>query len=182
MPGNLPRRGHRVISCCMMIPRLRVALLLCAVISGATLLTALFTEYYLGLVPCALCLVERWPYRIAAALAAFGLLLPRAWARLVLWLCVLVLLGAVAAGVTHVGVEAGLWPSPLPECAGPRLQGLSVAERFARLPDKPSKPCDEPTYLIPALPLSMAAMNLLMALALTGGLAMFLIRTKQSAP
>lgn len=182
VPGNLLRCCHPVISRYMIIPRLRVALLLCAVISGATLVTALFTEYYLGLVPCALCLVERWPYRIATFLAAFGLFLPRAWARLVLCLCILVLLGAVVTGVTHVGVEAGLWPSPLPECAGPRLQGLSIADRLARLPDKPSTPCDEPTYLIPGLPLSMATMNLLMALALTGGLSTFIVQTKRSAP
>ena len=31
------------------------------------------------------------------------------------------------------------------------------------MPLTPSKPCDEPTYLIPGLPLSMAAMNLIFA-------------------
>jgi disulfide bond formation protein DsbB len=32
----------------------------------------------------------------------------------------------------------------------------------------PSKPCDDPTYLIPFLPISMAAMNMIFALALAG--------------
>ena len=36
------------------------------------------------------------------------------------------------------------------------------------MPARPSKPCDEPTFLIPGLPLSMAAMNLLFALAFAG--------------
>ncbi len=150
--------------------------------SGAALGIALASEYYGGLVPCALCLVERWPYRIAAPLALVGAVLPRAWARLVLFLCVLVLLGGVAAGGTHVGVEQGLWPSPLPECAAPNLSGLSIAERLKRMPATPSMACEDPTYLIPAIPISMAAMNLILALALSGGLATFLFTTRRSAP
>jgi hypothetical protein len=39
----------------------------------------------------------------------------------------------------------------------------------------PTKPCDAPTYLIPGLPLSMAAMNLLYALGL-GGIALIWMR------
>jgi len=43
-----------------------------AVLAGAGLGVALASESFAGLVPCALCLVERWPYRIAAPLALFG--------------------------------------------------------------------------------------------------------------
>jgi len=79
-------------------------------------------------------------------------------------------------GVVHVGVEFGLWPSPLPECAAPDLSGLSIAERMARMPATPAKPCDEPTYLVPVLPISMAAMNLLLAMAMAGGIVLALWR------
>ncbi len=47
----------------------------------------------------------------------------------------------------------------------PRFTGGSVAERLAHMPARPAKPCEDPTYLIPGLPISMAAMNLLYALA-----------------
>jgi hypothetical protein len=40
-------------------------------------------------------------------------------------------------------------------------------DRLSAMPARPSKPCDDPTFLIPGLPLSMAAMNLLYALALS---------------
>jgi disulfide bond formation protein DsbB len=40
----------------------------------------------------------------------------------------------------------------------------------------PSKPCDAPTYLIPGLPLSMAAMNLLYALGLSALAAIWMRR------
>lgn len=166
----------------MMVPRLRLALLVCAVVSAATLGSALYAEHGMGLVPCALCLVERWPYRIAAPVAAIGFVLPRPWARVALWLCLLLMMAGVVAGATHVGVEAGLWPSPLPQCQAPRLEGLSMADRLARMPALPSMACEEPTYLIPALPISMAAMNLVVASVMTIGLAIFLLRTKRSIP
>ena len=137
---------------------------------------ALGSERWAGLVPCALCLVERWPYRVAIALAVLALLLPRRWQRgdWLLWLVVLTMAASVAAAAVHVGVEQGWWPSPLPECAAPSFGGGSIAERLARMPATPSKPCDEPTYLIPGLPVSMAALNLLAGLALGGFIAMSL--------
>jgi disulfide bond formation protein DsbB len=140
------------------------------------LLTALGSENFLGLVPCALCLLERWPYRIAIGLGVVAFFLPGRARLLVLWLVVLTILAAAAAAFVHVGVEQGFWPSPLPECAAPHITGATIAERLASMPARPSKPCDDPTYLIPDLPISMAAMNLLFALAFAVLLAIYLLR------
>jgi disulfide bond formation protein DsbB len=73
-------------------------------------------------------------------------------------------------------VEWGLWPSPLPECAAPRLGTGSIAERLAAMPAHPAKPCDDPTYLIPRLPVSMAEMNFLYALLISALLAIYVWR------
>ena len=51
-----------------------------------------------------------------------------------------------------------------------------MAQRLAAMPAHPSKPCDEPTYLVPGIPVSMAAANGLLALALGLFLAMSLVR------
>ena len=134
-----------------------------AVAAGAALGTALASEYWGGLVPCALCLVERWPYRVLIALGLLAAAVPARLGRPVLLLAVLGFVVAAGLGVVHVGVERGAWPSPLPECAAPHLGGGSLADRLMAMPLTPSKPCDEPTYLIPGLPLSMAAMNLIFA-------------------
>ncbi len=143
-----------------------VLAVLSLLVALAALAVALGSEYYGGLVPCALCLVERWPYRMAAVLAAAALVpVGRGVPRTVfLWGVALCMLASVALASVHVGVERGWWPSPLPECAAPNLGGGSIAERLARMPAHPAKPCDDPTYLIPGIPVSMAASNGLLAL------------------
>ena len=151
----------------------RTAAALAALAAGAALGTALLSESLLGLVPCALCLWERWPYRVAVALGLLALVAPQGWVRPLLLLTGITFLAGAGLAAMHVGVEQGWWPSPLPECAAPRLGGGSIAERLARMPASPAKPCDEPAYLLPGVPVSMAAMNFLFALALAAGLAIW---------
>ncbi len=136
------------------------------VASALALGIAIASERFGGLVPCALCLLERWPYRIAIGLGVIAGLVP--WRAVRPMLAVLALCFVLAAGLaaTHVGVEQGYWPSPLPECAAPRAIQGSIAQRLAAMPAHPAKPCDDPTYLVPGLPVSMAMMNLILALAL----------------
>ena len=82
---------------------------------------------------------------------------------------ILAVLASGLVGGFHVGVEQGWWPSPLPGCQAPRAGlGGSVEDMLRGLSAAPSKPCDAPTYLVPGLPVSMAAMNILYALGLSG--------------
>ncbi len=127
-------------------------------------------EIWGELPPCALCLVERWPYRIVIVLGLLAAIAPARLVRFILVLAVVCLLADAAIAAVHVGVEFGWWPSPLPECAAPHLSGGSIAERLASMPSRPAKPCDEPTFLIPFIPISLAALNLLYALAFAGTL------------
>ena len=166
----------------MTMPHIRTVALLSALAAGAALGIALASERWGGLVPCALCLWERWPYRVAIVLALVTLVAQHRFIRPLLLLLLLALLADVALAVVHVGVELHYWPSPLPECAAPRLSGDSIVARLTQMPMRPAKPCDEPTFLIPGLPLSMAAMNLLYALVFAGLLAIALWRGRSSAP
>jgi disulfide bond formation protein DsbB len=140
----------------------------------AALGVAYFAQYQMALVPCPLCLLERWPYRAIIGLGLLAFLLPPLGARPLLAMIVLVLLGEAALAFLHVGVEFHWWPSPLPECNGILIPG-------APLPMTPSKPCDQATYLIPGLPLSMAAMNFLYALAFAAALAISISRSGRQA-
>ena len=152
-----------------------------AILAGAAALGVAFgSEWFAGLVPCALCLVERWPWRLAIGLGVVGLLLPRRLARWMLAAIALVTLAGAVEAAVHVGVEERWWPSPLPECASPRLVGGSAGSLLASMPDKPSKPCDDPTFLVPGVPVSMAAMNLVFALAVAGFMAMSAVGRKRN--
>jgi disulfide bond formation protein DsbB len=141
----------------------RASGLIAALAAAVALGIAIASERWGGLVPCALCLLERWPYRIAIVLGLAAALLPAQVARVALGLLALTMLVGAGLGIIHVGVEFHWWPSPLPECAAQVSRGGSVAEMLARMPATPAKPCDDPTYLIPGLKLSMAAMNLIFA-------------------
>ena len=136
---------------------LRLACLATALAALAALGVAYYVQDFMLLFPCPLCLWERWPYRIVILLGVVAAFSPRVLARAILFLAVLALLACAAIAFIHVGVEIHWWQSPLPECNGILTPG-------APLPMTPAKPCDEPTFLIPGLPVSMAAMDLLYAL------------------
>jgi disulfide bond formation protein DsbB len=145
--------------------------LMVAALAAFAPLFAMLTERWPGLPPCALCLWQRWPYWAAAGLALAALALPR---RLMLGAAALAVFASGAIAALHLGVEWGWWPSPLPGCLAPRAGGgASVDDLMAALAARPAKPCDEPAYLIPFLPLSMAAMNLIYAAGL-GAFALWL--------
>ncbi len=145
---------------------------------AAALAVAHGSELFLGLNPCAFCLIERWPYRIGLVLAAIALLLPRRPARGVLWLLALVVLAACGLSLVHVGVEQHWWPDPLPACSAPDFSGMTMAQRLAAMPARPAKPCEDPDYLIRGLPISMAQMAFAYALALCACLAIWLSRSR----
>ena len=154
----------------------RTIALLTALAAAAALGVAYGSERWGGLVPCALCLVERWPYRIVIVLGLLAAVIPNGLGRIVLTGAILALLAGAGVAAIHAGVEFHWWPSPLPECAAPHIGGASLADRLASMPDRPSKPCDDPTFLIPGLPVSMAALNMLFALVFAAILAISLFR------
>lgn len=174
--ARAPKAGHIAA---MPVSRYPRAAALCLLASALALGIALASERWGGLVPCALCLLERWPYRIAIVLGILALMVPERAARPLLFLLFVAVLAGAGLAAVHVGVEQGYWPSPLPECAAPHFGGGSLAQRLAQMPARPAKPCDEPTFLWPAVPLSMAAMNLIYALAFAALLAIFLWRTRR---
>lgn len=149
-----------------------------ALAGGLALGVAWWVEHVLQIMPCELCLVERWPWRILILIGIIDIVLPGAAGGPVLWLAVPVLLASVGLAACHAGVEWQWWPSPLPGCHAPHISGRTMAERLASMPLRPSKPCDAPTYLVPGLPLSMSVMGGLYAAAI---LAVFFIWKRRMA-
>jgi disulfide bond formation protein DsbB len=166
--------GHRAMS----LTKDRTLALACLAACLLALGIAHGAESFLGLVPCAFCLIERKPYWAGIALSLAALALPRRAMRLALWGMLGVFLAALCLHIVHAGVEQHFWPDPIPECTVKNFAGMSMAERLAAMPLRPAKPCEDPDYLIPGLPVSMTQMAVLYALAISGGLAIFLVNSK----
>jgi disulfide bond formation protein DsbB len=152
-----------------------LAFLACA----AALCVAWGAEKFLGLNPCAFCLLERRPYYVGATLALAALAVPVRFARGFAWSLLGVFLVAAGFSLTHTGVEQHWWPDPLAECSAPDFKGMTMAQRIAAMPARPAKPCEDPDYLIPGVPVSMTQMGLAYALACSAGLAICLLRNRR---
>ena len=79
---------------------------------------AKLSEGWFNLAPCELCLWQRAPYWVAAALALAAALWPRGRPWLLAGAALAAAVSA-AIGAFHMGVEFHWWPSPLAGCAAP---------------------------------------------------------------
>lgn len=74
---------------------------------------ALLMQYWGGLQPCELCLMERWPYYAAIAIAVLALVRPASgWSRAALLVLALLFLASAGLGFYHVGVEQHWFRGP----------------------------------------------------------------------
>ncbi len=140
---------------------------------------ALGSERFLGLVPCAFCLIERKPYYAGIVAAAVAFVAPVRVVRVWLWVLVALFAIATLLSFVHVGVELHAWPDPLPQCTVPDYTGMTMSQRLATMPLRPVKPCEFPDYLVPGLPVSMSQMAFLYALAVCAGLAIWMSRSSK---
>jgi disulfide bond formation protein DsbB len=132
----------------------------------AVIATALASEIFGGLVPCALCLQQRWPYYIAIPiLTVCGLARGSAPASSAPLLALVGLIFLVGAGLAayHAGVEYKWWAGPS-GCGG----GTSLADNtralLQALQNEKVVRCDEAAFTL--FGLSMAGYNFLASLAL----------------
>lgn len=123
------------------------------------LLSAWFFQNIWHMVPCGLCLLERWPYRIVLVIGVVALFISDRLVSWILGLGLLIFLVSMGLAFLHIGVEQGWWSSPLPECNSVAVHQGDLADRFSSLPDRPNKPCDLPSYVFSWLPLSLTTLN-----------------------
>jgi disulfide bond formation protein DsbB len=130
--------------------------------SLALLVAAYLFEFVGGLAPCPLCLWQRWPHGIAAALGIAALAAP---VRPIALLGLAAMVVGTGIGIYHAGVEYGLWQG-LATCAAPDISGLSPEEALERIMAAPVVRCDEIAWSF--LGISMAGWNAILSLGLAG--------------
>jgi disulfide bond formation protein DsbB len=146
-------------------PALTAALLVTA-IAAATLAGAWFFQLVLGLVPCPLCLEQRYAYYLAVPLGVLVAIAaakdaPRGVLLAGLALLALAALGNAVLGTYHAGVEWKFWPGPT-ECTGPIGNFGTAGNLLERLDTVKVVRCDEVQWRF--LGLSLAGYNVLISL------------------
>jgi disulfide bond formation protein DsbB len=136
--------------------------LLILIAALAPLAVALASQYWGGLQPCILCIYQRYPYGVAAALGLIGLGLTRhpGQLRLVAALAGIVFLVDAGIAFYHVGVEQHWWQGTA-ECGADLGSGLSIEELQKQILSTPVVRCDQVAWSL--FGISMAGYNFIYA-------------------
>ena len=127
---------------------------------------AWYSQLVLGLQPCELCLLQRWPYYVGVPVALIAVLVAKSapQGRLIawlLWLVALIFLISAGLGVYHAGVEWGFWPGPS-ACTGQYAPAASTDDFLKSLQAGPSVRCDAAAIRIVGV--SLAGWNAIVSL------------------
>jgi disulfide bond formation protein DsbB len=152
-------------------------------VAAATLAGAWFFQLVLGLVPCPLCLEQRYAYYASVVLAALVALAAARGAPRGVLLVGLALLACAAIanaglGTYHAGVEWGFWQGPT-DCTGPVGNLGSAGNLLERLDTVKVVRCDEVQWRF--LGLSLAGYNVLISLLMALIAAWGIVRTTKNA-
>ncbi|MHC2433295.1 disulfide bond formation protein B [Bradyrhizobium sp. USDA 4451] len=172
LPNDAPRRtdvtiatAHPSHASASGNPALTSALAI-AVIAAATLVGAWFFQLVLEIMPCPLCLEQRYAYYLAVPLGAVVALAAARGAPRPVLLAGLAILGLAALanaglGSYHAGVEWGFWPGPT-DCTGPMVDFGKAGSLLDQLDKVKVVRCDEVQFRF--LGISLAGYNVLISL------------------
>ena len=130
------------------------------VLATVVILGALAFEHIVGLVPCPLCLQQRYAYYVGIPLIFGALILVSAGRREpsipIFFLVSLMFLANTALGIYHAGAEWGYWPGP-DTCAAAQNLATSADDLMSNLDGTRVVRCDEAAWRF--LGLSLAGWN-----------------------
>jgi disulfide bond formation protein DsbB len=134
--------------------------------SAAVLGAALLSQYWGGLMPCELCLYERWPWAAAIVIAFVATMVgSRPALPWVAGLLALVFAAGSALAFYHVGVEQHWFAGPS-ACTAPAGAADTVAALEAQLRHQQPVRCDQPAWTL--FGVSLAGWDLVAALIMLG--------------
>ena len=135
--------------------------------AGAIVLgTALLSQYWGGLAPCELCLLQRWPWAVAIVISLIVVLVGEraglAWVALLLGLVFAI---GVVFAFYHVGVEQHWFAGPT-ACTVSEGGAMTVEQMKQQILGTAPVLCDRPAWTL--FGVSLAGWNLLASLIMTG--------------
>ena len=132
---------------------------ICGAISASLYAGALWFQYVGGLIPCSLCLWQRWPHIIIVLLAVIALFLQMP--RFVLKAIAITAATSFVLATYHAGVEWQFWSGP-DGCTASLTRSGDLTSLTDSLLSTPVVRCDEVAWSF--LGLSMAGWNSLFSL------------------
>ena len=142
----------------------RAVALVVLLVAAATIAGALASQHVFGLVPCKLCLWQRWPYYVGLPLAALTIAAPGgAPRRIGLVLLALLFLASAGLAAYHAGAEWAFWPGPS-DCGGGVAPVGSVDDLLKGIESTRVVSCTEAAWRF--LGLSLAGWNAIVSLGL----------------
>jgi disulfide bond formation protein DsbB len=136
------------------------------VASAIVLGTALLSQYWGGLAPCELCLIQRWPWAAAIVISLVVVLVGEraglAWVALLLGLGFAI---GVVMAFYHVGVEQHWFAGPT-ACTASEGAAMTLEQMKQQILGTAPVLCDRPAWTL--FGVSLAGWNLLASLVMTG--------------
>jgi disulfide bond formation protein DsbB len=133
-------------------------------VSAAVLGAALYSQYFGGLAPCELCLLQRWPWAVAITISIVALFVGHRkslpWLALVLGL---VYLASIALAFYHLGVEQHWFAGPS-ACTSSAGAPATLDEMRQQIFNAQIVRCDEPQWSL--IGVSLAGWNLLASIVM----------------
>ena len=130
------------------------------VYSGTLLIIATAFQYYGKLIPCQMCLWQRWPH-IVIVLFCLSIIISQKYFKTFVLLLIFLAFTSSLIGLWHSGVEIGIFISP----SGCSSLSSNPVETLKELLDKPVAGCDIVVWSF--LDLSMTNWNTLLSLVET---------------
>jgi disulfide bond formation protein DsbB len=136
------------------------------VASAIVLGTALLSQYWGGLAPCELCLMQRWPWAAAIVISLVVVLVGEraglAWVALLLGLVFAI---GVVLAFYHVGVEQHWFAGPA-ACTASETGAMTLEQMKQQILGTAPVLCDRPAWTL--FGVSLAGWNLLASLVMMG--------------
>ena len=139
-----------------------LARLIALVLPVALLSGALGSQYFGGLVPCEMCIWQRWPHAIAILLAGIAFTRPAnaPGTRTLVLLAAFAIAISGVIGVYHAGVEAKIFEG-FTQCTS-MIAGGSTSDLLKQITQAPVVRCDQVQFEF--LGISMAGWNAILSL------------------
>ena len=127
------------------------------------LITVYILEFGFGMVPCEMCLIERYQYYALIFLGIVGIISEEKFKKVSIYIIILVLIIGIAYTVNHVGIERGIFEGNS-SCSGSFSSTVIKEDLLKNIEQAPLVRCDVATYLFNFI--SVAESNLIVSIIL----------------